>query len=447
MFKNQKNNTPSPKKKISTLFLYVKNLKKWGKPQKSNFFIANFFMVLVASTTAMYPLVIDFAFDTIGGNDKSKIYIIPLFILALTLIKGFAYFFQTVYVGKVANGIIKDIQLTLYDKILNFDTLLLNKHKSGSLQSRFINDLNVLKESIIRTLNNLIRDSLTLIGLIGSMIYLDWVLTLCVIFIYPLCIKPIVEIGKATRKISLNLQEKVSSASAFLNESFSAIRVIKTYNLEELQKEKAHQKFQEIYDSNIKIIKTRAKIEPTLEIIGGLAISVVLVLAGLRILSEESDFGSFTGFISALLIAVQPARALGTLNTILQEGAASLLRLDEVLSKKNLIVEAKKPKIVPSIKGELKFSKVSFYYNNNNYILKNIDCIIKPKETVVIVGANGSGKSTFLNMIPRIFDPNKGNVFVDKENLKEYNIKNLRSYIALVSQDVILFDTTIIKNI
>ena len=447
MLKNQKNNGAFPKKKISTFFLYVKNLKKWGKAQKKNFFIANFFMVLVAITTAMYPLVIDFAFDTISENNKNNIYIIPIIILTLTFTKGIAYFFQTVYVGKVSNGIIKDIQLTLYNKILYFDTLLLNKHRSGSLQSRFINDLNVLKESIIRTINNLIRDLLTLIGLIGSMIYLDWFLTLCVIFIYPLCIKPIVEIGKATRKISLKLQEKVSSASAFLNESFSAIRVIKTYNLEDLQKEKANKKFQEIYDSNIKIIKTRAKIEPTLEIIGGIAISVVLVLAGYRILNEESDFGSFTGFISALLIAVQPARALGTLNTILQEGAASLLRLEEVLGKKNLMVEAKKPKIVSTIKGELKFSKVSFYYNKNNYILKNIDCNIKPKETLVIVGANGSGKSTFLNLIPRIFDPNKGKIFVDKVNLKNYSIKNLRGFIALVSQDVILFDTSIIQNI
>ena len=447
MFKNQKNNRSFPKKKISTFFLYVKNLKKWGKVQKNNFFIANFFMVLVAITTAMYPLVIDFAFDTISKNNKNNIYIIPFIILTLTITKGIAYFYQTVYVGKVSNGIIKDIQLTLYNKILYFDTLLLNEHKSRSLQSRFINDLNVLKESIIRTLNNLIRDLLTLIGLIGSMIYLDWVLTLCVIFIYPLCIRPIVEIGKATRKISLKLQEKVSSASAFLNESFSAIRVIKTYNLEGLQKEKASKKFQEIYNSNIKIIKTRAKIEPTLEIIGGLAISVVLVLAGFRILNEDSDFGSFTGFISALLIAVQPARALGTLNTILQEGAASLLRLEEVLGKKNLIIEAKKPKIVSTIKGEIRFSKVSFYYNKNNYILKNIDCNIKPKETLVIVGANGSGKSTFLNLIPRIFDPNKGKIFVDKINLKNYNTKNLREFIALVSQDVILFDTSIIQNI
>ncbi len=443
MLKNQKQN----KKKISTFILYIKLLKKWGFNHKKNFFIANTFMVIVAASTAMYPIVIDFAFDAIEANNRNKIFIIPLFIVGLTLLKGISYFFQTVQVGKIANGIIKDIQLSLYDKILNFDSLLFNQHKSGSLQSRFINDLNVLKESIIRTLNNLIRDLLTLIGLLISMIYLDWVLTLCVILIYPFCIKPIIEIGKKTRQISFKLQERVSAASAFLNESFVAIRVIKTFNLEAFQKEKAKNKFKEIYDCNIKIIKTRAKIEPTLEVVGGLAISIVLVFAGLRILSDNSDLGSFTGFISALLIAVQPARAIGTLNTILQEGAASLLRLEEVLSKKNIIQNNKNSVSLKSIKGEIKFDKVDFSYNNKNLILKKINCRIKPGESVVIVGANGSGKSTFINMIPRIFDPLKGNIYVDGKNIKSLNIKNLRSHIALVAQDVILFDTSIMNNI
>ncbi len=445
---NMENSNKTKKKnQLTTFFLYIRLLKKWGVRQKKNFFIANVFMFVVASATAMYPLVIDYAFDTIGENNKSKIFIIPSFIITLTVIKGIAYYFQTIFVGKVANGIIMDVQLNLYDKILNFDLLLLNKHKSGSLQSRFINDLNVLKESIIRTLNNLIRDLLTLVGLVASMFYLDWVLSLCVIVIYPLCIKPIIEIGKKTRKISFKLQEKVSSASAFLNESFSAIRVIKTYNLEKVQKAKAQNKFEEIYYSNIKIIKTRAKIEPTLEIIGGVAISLVLVLAGLRILSDSSDFGSFTGFISALLIAVQPARALGTLNTILQEGAASLIRLEEVLSKKNSIIIKKDAKIINTIKGKIKFDNVNFFYKRKDITLNNIKCLFKPKETVVIVGANGSGKSTFLNMIPRIFDPKKGEIYIDDINLKNFDLKNLRSHIALVSQDVILFDTSIYKNI
>ncbi len=296
--------------RLSTFFLYIKLLKKWGKKQKKSFIIANIFMLVVAISTSLYPLIIDFAFDVISDKNRNHIFLLPVFILGITITKGISHYFQTIYVGTIANGIIKDIQLNLYDKVLNFDVIIFNKQNSGSLQSRFINDLNILKESVVRTLNNLIRDLLTLVGLIISMFYLDWVLTLCVIFVYPLCIKPVIEIGKRTRNISLRLQKRISSASAFLGESFSAIRVIKTYNLEEFQKKKAKQKFEEIFEGNINIIKTRAKIEPTLEIVGGIAISIVLVIAGLRILNNETDFGSFTGFISALLIAVQPARAL-----------------------------------------------------------------------------------------------------------------------------------------
>ena len=433
--------------RLSTFFLYLKLLKKWGFKQKKKFIIANIFMLIVAIATSMYPLIIDFAFDVISEKNKSYIFLLPVLILGITCIKGLAHYFQTLYVGIIANSIIKDIQSHLYNKVLEFDVTIFNSQNAGSLQSRFINDLNILKESIIRTLNNLIRDVLILLGLIVSMFYLDWVLTICVLLVYPICIRPVIKIGKKTRDISLKLQKKISEASAFLTESFSAIRVIKTYNLESLQKKNAIKKFENIYEGNVKIIKVRAKIEPTLEIIGGLAISIVLVVAGIRILNNNSDLGSFTGFISALLIAVQPARALGTLNTILQEGAASLLRLEGLLKKKSLIDTKESKNILSLVKGKIKFSNVSYFYNYEEYTLKKVNCIINPGEQVVIVGANGSGKSTFINLIPRLMDPVKGNIYIDDKNIKKFQIKSLRDSIALVSQDVILFDTSIMKNI
>ena len=434
-------------KRLSTFFLYLKLLKKWGFKQKKNFIIANIFMFIVALATSMYPLIIDFAFDVISEKNKQYIFLLPVFILGVTVIKGFSYYFQTLYVGIISNSIIKDIQFNLYNKVLDFDVTIFNNQNAGSLQSRFINDLNILKESIIRTLNNLIRDVLILLGLIIGMLYLDWVLTLCVLLVYPICIRPIIKIGKKTRDISLKLQKKISEASAFLTESFSAIRVIKTFNLESLQKRTAIKKFENIYEGNIKIIKVRAKIEPTLEIIGGIAISIVLVLAGIRIFNNNSDLGSFTGFISALLIAVQPARALGTLNTILQEGAASLVRLEDLFKKKSLIDISESKKILSVFRGKIRFSNVHFYYNYEEYTLRKINCLIKPGEQVIIVGANGSGKSTFINLIPRLMDPTKGNLYIDDQNIKKLQIKSLRDNIALVSQDVILFDTSIMKNI
>ena len=433
--------------RLSTFFLYLKLLKKWGFKQKNKFIIANIFMLAVAIATSMYPLIIDFAFDVISEKNDQYIFLLPLLILGITSIKGLAHYFQTLYVGIIANSIIKDIQFNLYNKVLEFDVTIFNSQNAGSLQSRFINDLNVLKESIIRTLNNLIRDVLILLGLIISMFYLDWVLTICVLLVYPICIRPVIKIGKKTRDISLKLQKKISEASAFLTESFSAIRVIKTYNLEDLQKKSAIKKFENIFEGNVKIIRVRAKIEPTLEIIGGLAISIVLVVAAIRILNNNSDLGSFTGFISALLIAVQPARALGTLNTILQEGAASLIRLESLLKKKSLIDTTESKNILSLVKGKIKFSNVSYFYNYEEYTLKKINCVINPGEQVVIVGANGSGKSTFINLIQRLMDPVKGNVYIDDQNIKKLQIKSLRDSIALVSQDVILFDTSIFKNI
>mgnify|MGYP001166669945 CR=1 FL=1 len=433
--------------RFSTLILYFELLKKWGKEQKYNFILANILMIIVAICTAMYPLAIDFAFDTINEKKVSNFYFIPVFVIALTLIKGFAYYFQTLLVGKISNSVIKNIQFNLYKKIINFDVLMLNEYKAGSLQSRFINDLNVLKEAIIRILNNLVRDFFTLVGLIISMIYLDWLLTLCVIFIYPICIKPIISIGKTIRKNSFNLQEKVSLTSAFLNESFSSIRVIKTFNLERLHLRKALEKFNQIYINNVKIIKTRAKIEPTLEIIGGVAVSIVIIVAGIRITSGASDIGAFSGFISALLIAVQPARALGTLNTILQEGAASLLRIEQISIKTNNIKSPRKAKEIKNFKGKIIFKNVHFSYDNKKNVLNGLDCEIKAKEKVVIVGANGSGKSTLVNLIPRLFDPTYGEIKIDGINIKDLKIEKLRSKIALVSQDIVLFDTTIKNNI
>ena len=214
-----------------------------------------------------------------------------------------------------------------------------------------------------------------------------------------------------------------------------------------MQKKKAEKKFFDIYSKNIEIIKIRSKVEPTLEIIGGLAISSVIIIAGLRINSGQIDIGSFSGFISALLIAVQPARALGTLNTVLQEGGASLLRLDEILKKENNIIEVKNPQQIKYLKGEIVFKNVSFTYDNKIKSLSKINLKIKEKEDLVLVGSNGSGKSTFINLIPRLFDPTKGKVTIDGLDIKKFNVTELRSKISLVSQDVILFDLSIFENL
>ena len=208
--------------RLSTFFIF-KTFKEVGFKQKNKFIIANIFMLAVAIATSMYPLIIDFAFDVISEKNEQYIFLLPLLILGITSIKGLAHYFQTLYVGIIANSIIKDIQFHLYNKVLEFDVTIFNSQNAGSLQSRFINDLNVLR-SIIGTLNNLIRDVLILLGLIISMFYLDWVLTICVYWfnLYKTCNKN----RKKNKRYIIKATKKISEASAFLTE-FSAIRVIK----------------------------------------------------------------------------------------------------------------------------------------------------------------------------------------------------------------------------
>ncbi len=352
--------------KLKAFDLYYEVWKIWGKNNLGLLIFANILMAVVAASTAAYPLVIDFAYDVLSMKDEDGLVLIPLFILSITLIKGVSYYYQTTIIAKIANRIIKDIQVSLYNKIISLDLLVLSNERPGSLQSRLINDLNIFKEAIIRSLNNLVRDALTLIGLLISMIYLDWVLTLIVLIVYPICFYPVIQIGKFSRSFANSLQEIIGSTSSFLNESFSAFRLIKTFNLENLLSRKAQNNFNKLFNLNLKMIKVRAKLEPILEVIGGIAIAAVIVVAGIRIINNSSDIGAFSGFVSALLIAVQPARALGTLNAVMQEGAASAQR---ILSFYKIVPKIKEKRTAKSLmikKGFIRFEKVNFGYNRND---------------------------------------------------------------------------------
>ncbi len=433
-------------KKYKTIILYHKIWKIWGKKNIRLLIKANLLMVLVAASTAAYPLVIDFSFDVLSNKNKNKLMLVPIIIIIITIIKGLSYYYQTVIVAKISNSIIKDIQITLYQKIINMDLYLFSHEKSGTLQSRFINDVNILKESIIRGLNNMVRDFFTLIGLIISMFYLDWFLSIVVLIIYPICFVPVIKIGQKSRALANSLQEKIGNIAAFLNESFLGIRLIKTFNLEKPQIDRATNYFSKVYDVNLSMVRIRARLEPILEIVGGLAIASVLVIAGMRIISDNSDLASFTGFISALLIAVQPARALGTLNSVLQEGGAAAQRIIDIYMSKPKITEKKDPIILNNVKGDLELVNVNFSYNKLK-ILKNINISIRAGEKVAIVGASGSGKSTFVNLIPRLFDPTSGIIKIDGIDIKTLSIKSLRENIAMVAQDVMLFNTSVTQNI
>tara|TARA_B100000683_G_scaffold129272_2_gene126629 strand:- start:6768 stop:8519 length:1752 start_codon:yes stop_codon:yes gene_type:complete len=422
--------------------------KNYGKEHLFSFIIANLFMIIIAGTTALYPIVIDYAFLSLEEANWSKIIFIPVFIILLTFIKGAALYKQTVLINKLVQSIIFKIQSSLFNSLLKLDLDVINAMRVGNLQARIMNDVNLMKEALIRSFNNLIRDFFTLIGLIISMFWLNWVLALAVIIVYPLAVFPIVKIGKKSRSLSNFMQEHIGKTSAFVTESFSGIRLIKSYQLEKVQNKKANNYFEELKIIIIRVISTRAALEPVMEIIGGIAISLVILLAGWQIVTGTSTVGEFSGFISALLIAVGPARALGTLNSVLQEGTAAANRVFGGIDSRSKVIDDANAEDIKIITGNISFKNIIYNYSDKNIAaLDNINLEINGGETVAVVGPSGSGKSTLVNLILRFFDPHNGDVYIDGKNLKKIKTSSLRKNIAIVSQDTLLFHGTVSENI
>ena len=433
---------------MSPIQAFKKIWKNYGRVHLNTFIIANVLMLFIAGSTALYPIVIDYAFISLEEADWRKISFIPVFIIILTVIKGGALYKQTVVINTLVQSIIFKIQSNLFQSLLNLDLDVLNTERVGSLQSRVMNDVNLMKEAMIRSFNNLLRDLFTLIGLVISMFWLNWVLALAVIAVYPIAVYPIIKIGKKSRVLSKAMQEHIGKTSSFLNESFLGARLIKSYQLENIQNKKAISYFSDLKSIIIKVISTRAGLEPVMEIIGGIAISLVILLAGWQIVAGTSTVGEFSGFISALLIAVGPARAIGTLNSVIQEGTAAANRVFGGIDSKAKVYDDLNAESLKGIDGKIIFRNITYKYLDKNILaLNDINLEINPGESLAIVGPSGSGKSTLINLILRFFDPDEGEVLIGDQKIKKVKIVSLRESIAIVSQDTLLFHGTVCENI
>ena len=435
------------KKNLKNLELIKKINKDFLINQKSDIFICLILLLIVSLTTAIYPFLIQKVFDNFTEN-KYSWFFLPTIIALVASIRGIAMFFQIKQVSKVTLKVSIDIQKKLSNHLLFSDLDMIKKISSGNHISRIMNDVNLIRDSVERSLNNLIRDLITIIFLIVYLIWLDWVLAVVVLSIYPLALKPIISIGKKQRFYALSLQEKMESLTSFLSEIFRNISMIKSYSLEKLEKNRINKSLDSLFLSLFDIVKGRAKVLPLLEVLGGIAAAFVILIASYRINSGFMTIGSVIGFVTALLMLAQPARALGTFNTILQEGLSALQRIYKQLN------EMPKIERISNVKKELKipnnptieFKDVSFFYEKNKIILDKISFKTK-KSKMHIIGESGSGKSTIFNLISRFIDPKKGNIFINDVNIKDISLFSLRQNISLVSQETMIYNDTFHNNI
>jgi subfamily B ATP-binding cassette protein MsbA len=403
-------------------------------------------LAIVAGAAASYAWVTKHAFDAIARDDLAAIQLTPLFVLAAVAVRALSMFVQAVLSQGLALKVLRDIQNAMFAKLMSVDFARHAREAPGRLVSRFTNDINVVAEGLVRGGQAVIRDALTLLGAIGFMLWSDWVLTLLVIGAFALAGPPLQGIAQRARRRTDTAQQQLSSLTALLSEIFGAARFIKTYGLERRETQRAEAAFEERRKIAMKLATNRARSEPLLEIVGGIAFAAVLLTAGLRIAGEAMTLGDLLGIITAIGVATPAARSLGSFNTVLNEASAALARIFALLDEPTAINDADDAKPLQIKGGRIEFDDVSFSYDGAQ-IIDRVSLTVAPGETVALVGPSGAGKSTIFNLLPRLYDVTAGALRIDGQDVRDVTVASLRNAIAFVSQEATLFNDTVRANI
>jgi subfamily B ATP-binding cassette protein MsbA len=406
------------------------------------------FIILTSLTTAATAWLLDPAIKEIFENKNTKmLYFIPLAIVLTFVIKAFSIYGTRIVTIKVGIKIIKNIQTLMAKKFLLSDISHITKKHSGRYLSNFTSDTGVLFGVLTGVVVTLFKETFTLIALLGLMFYHDWQLSLLAIIMIPVAAFSSRNLGKKMgKKVNVSL-EASDKFMKFLSEMIKGSWLIKIYQKEEEELKRISMVIDERFKAIRKVEQTRLGAGPIMEIISAIAIAIVVFFAGYRSMQGAITLGEFVSFLAALMLAYQPVRALAGINIGIQEGIAAAKRIYEIIDQKNEIYHDENAPSLQLNNASIEFKNISFTYPDGTHALKNLSAKIEGGTKVGLVGISGSGKTTFLNLIPRFFHLKNGSILIDNQNINDINLNSLRKEISLVSQDVILFDDTIRANI
>jgi subfamily B ATP-binding cassette protein MsbA len=418
------------------------------RPYLGRILVAMVFMAIAAGaqgfTAWLMEPVVDWVF---AQRNQSLLWPVAAAVLGTFALKGIAEYVQSVMMSRVGLQIVSDLQKRLFAHLITLDAGFFGRVSSGNLVSRFLVDVNQMRNGVSNAITGIGKDSLTVIALIGVMFYQDWMLAALSFFVFPVAIYPIQRLGRRMRKVTVNTQEQMGAFNTILEQSFQGIRMVKSYGLEPYEQAKVDHLTDDIFRLTLKGAVTRAASSPIMETLGGVAVTVVIVYGGYRVIDSATTTGAFFSFITALMMAYQPMKNLAKLNASLQEGLAGAQRLFGLLDTPSAIVEAPDAKPLQAQGGAVRFDAVSFAYDDGTPALKSLTLDIPAGKTVALVGPSGAGKSTIMNLIPRYYDATSGCLTIDGQDVRGVTLESLRNVIALVSQEVTLFDDSVRANI
>jgi subfamily B ATP-binding cassette protein MsbA len=418
------------------------------RPYGRYFGVALVLMVLAALSTSALPYLLEPVFDKVftNGTPRLLMWVCGGIFLAF-VVKGATSFGEAVIMTYVGQRIISDLQNRLFSHLMHLDLAFFHGTSSGDLLSRFTNDINLMRNAVATTLVGIGKDSFTLVFLVALMFYRDWTLACIAFFIFPLAVFPILRIGRRMRKVTNNTQEELGSFTGRLTQVFQGIRVIKAYRAEDYEAKRAYAMTERIFALVYKSARVRSASHPIIESLGGMAIVIVIAYGGWQVMHHARTTGEFMSFILALLLVYEPLKRLSNMNANLQEGLAAAARVFKILDTAATIQDRPEAKPLPLVKEHIEFQDVRFSYPDGKMALDGINLRIKKAQSIALVGASGAGKSTIINLIPRFYDIQHGAILIDGVDIRDVTLASLRQQIALVSQEITLFDTTIRDNI
>ena len=408
-----------------------------------------FFSLIVAGSTAAIAWLLDPAIKKIFiDKDEKLILIIPVaIILAFSLKGGSLYFAKTILI-RTAQEITKIIQMQVMKSLITADTEVIDKKHTGKFISHLTFDVSLISRLVSNVILNLTKDSFTLIGLLIVMFYQNWKLAFFAIIMIPLATIAARSLGKRIGKVTVEAADRTGELSTYLIEIFKNHKMIKIFQKENYEFGRTERFINNLKDKVIKIETVLVRASPIMETLTGLMIALLIFYSGKLIMSGELGLNNFFSFLAAMMLAYQPVRSLATLNMSLNQGLAAARRILPLIDNENKIKELENAKELKISKGEIKFEKVKFKYNKDEgEVLNDIDIFIEGGEMTSLVGHSGAGKSSLLNLIPRFYDRDDGDIKIDNQSIYETKIRSLRSNISLVAQDITLFDDTIRNNI
>lgn len=428
--------------------LLVRLWREYIYPYRKRIFYSVFCMLLAAGATAANAWIMQPVLDEIFlKQDRTMLAYLPLGVFLIALFKAWAGYQQMVIMKTLGQRITSDLQMTLFNHLLYADIALFSRESSGKLLSRFSNDIQVIRRNLTNVMVGLVRESITLVALVGVMFYQSWQLSLIAFSVFPLAVLPVLKMGRRMRKVSHHTQEELGALTSTLDDTFQGIRVVKSYRGEKFESMRASMRLESLLRLYTKSARIDSAPPPLMEALGGLAIAGVVWYGGVQVLEGSTTPGAFFSFIAALIMAYRPAKMLSNINTGLQEGLAAIERFFNVIDTKPMIADRAdaKPLILGS--GKVELADVSFRYHSDEPILTHVSLVANPGERVALVGESGGGKSTIMNLILRFYDVESGKILIDDQDIRHVTLDSLRRHISVVSQENVLFDDTIRANI